>query len=133
MYLYFVIFILLFILHLKTNILSKLFYFTSGASILISKYTPQFKSSLSYFSTNSYYNNQNGGYIKKHKRNVNGMTKKQVASNQKWTCNHCKQLLDATYEIDHIHPLFKGGDNSIINLQALCRNCHAKKTMKDLE
>lgn len=116
------------------NQVLKLVGLVTGASILISKYTPQFKSSLSYFSVNSYNNYQNkGNYIKKHKRNINGITKKQVAASQKWTCNHCNELLDATYEIDHIHPLFKGGDNSITNLQALCRNCHIKKTMKDLE
>lgn len=148
MYLYFVVFLILFILHLKTNLLSKLFYFTNnmnrilqlvglvtGTSILISKYNSSLKNNIKTFIQpfSSEINNQNGGTIKKHKRNVNGLTKKQVAASQKWTCNHCKELLDATYEIDHIHPLFKGGDNSISNLQALCRNCHAKKTMKDLQ
>lgn len=63
------------------------------------------------------------------KRNVTPLIKKIIASNQKWTCLHCKNLLDYTYEIDHIVPLFKGGLNDISNLQALCRNCHGKKTI----
>ena len=57
--------------------------------------------------------------------------KKYVAANQKWSCNHCQHLLDATYEIDHIIPLYQGGSNDISNLQALCRNCHGKKTLND--
>ena len=41
-------------------------------------------------------------------------------------------MLDETYEIDHITPLYKGGTNDIINLQALCPNCHRKKTIMDM-
>jgi hypothetical protein len=64
-------------------------------------------------------------------RNVSATLKKMVASNQRWKCNLCHNLLDYTYEIDHIIPLFKGGVNNINNLQALCRNCHGKKTIMD--
>jgi predicted HNH restriction endonuclease len=66
------------------------------------------------------------------KRNVTEKTKKIIASNQHWKCFHCKSILDYTYEIDHIVPLCKGGTNDINNLQALCRNCHGKKTYNDL-
>ena len=65
------------------------------------------------------------------KRNVNGYMKKFVASNQKWTCKHCQNILDASYEIDHIIPLYKGGTNDATNLVALCRNCHGVKTTKE--
>ena len=65
------------------------------------------------------------------KRNVTPLQKKIVASNQKWRCNLCGQTLDYTYEVDHINPLFKGGGNNNSNLQALCRNCHGKKTIND--
>ena len=61
-------------------------------------------------------------------RNVSESLKKQVASDQKWLCKTCKEMLDYTYEIDHIIPLFKGGSNDRQNLQALCRQCHGKKT-----
>ena len=65
------------------------------------------------------------------KRNLNETTKKVVASNQKWTCNMCYKMLDASYEIDHTIPLYKGGTNNLENLQALCRNCHGLKTIND--
>jgi hypothetical protein len=63
------------------------------------------------------------------KRSVSETKKKFVASNQNWICNHCKQQLDATYEIDHVIELQYGGTNDVTNLVALCRNCHGKKTM----
>jgi hypothetical protein len=69
--------------------------------------------------------------IKKNKRNLNNNIKKYVAANQKWRCNSCNNLLDASYEIDHIIPLYKNGTNNINNLQALCRNCHGNKTIND--
>lgn len=65
------------------------------------------------------------------KRNITQTKKKIVASNQRWHCNMCMNMLDYTYEIDHIIPLYKGGNNNLNNLQALCRNCHGKKTIYD--
>lgn len=65
-------------------------------------------------------------------RGVTPKVKKIVASAQQWKCAHCHNLLDATYEVDHMQPLCKGGNNDRSNLQALCRNCHGKKTLNDL-
>lgn len=65
------------------------------------------------------------------KRRVSQTTKKVVAARQKWKCNSCKKLLDATYEIDHVTPLHQGGTNFPNNLQALCRGCHGMKTIND--
>ena len=48
---------------------------------------------------------------KSNKRSVSETKKKYVAANQKWSCNHCQHLLDASYEIDHIVPLYQGGTN----------------------
>jgi hypothetical protein len=67
----------------------------------------------------------------KEKRNVTNLMKKTVAANQKWSCAHCKEILDSSYEVDHIVALFNGGTNDLDNLVALCRNCHGKKTMKE--
>ena len=67
----------------------------------------------------------------KKKRNVNNTVKKLIAANQQWKCNKCQNLLDASYEVDHIIPLYKNGTNHVNNLQALCRNCHGKKTIID--
>ena len=64
-------------------------------------------------------------------RKVSDQLKKIVASQQRWNCKKCKNILDATYEVDHIIALEDGGSNDIKNLQALCRNCHGKKTMQD--
>ena len=75
---------------------------------------------------NNYANNR------KSTRSVSAKIKKIVASAQKWKCAHCHNILDATYEVDHIKPLCKGGGNEINNLQALCRNCHGHKTIYDL-
>ncbi len=78
------------------------------------------------------FNNEDKKNISKtNKRNVSELSKKIVASNQKWKCAKCKEILDFTYEIDHIVPLYKGGGNEIGNLRALCRNCHGKITLID--
>ena len=70
-------------------------------------------------------------YKTKQIRKVSESTKKMVASNQKWRCFMCHNLLDYSYEIDHNVPLFAGGNNHISNLHALCRNCHGKKTIME--
>ena len=62
------------------------------------------------------------------KRSVSETKKKFVASQQNWTCNKCKQQLPAWFEVDHITRLEYGGDNHIDNLEALCRDCHGRKT-----
>jgi 5-methylcytosine-specific restriction endonuclease McrA len=51
-----------------------------------------------------------------------------VAAQQKWRCLHCQELLDARFDLDHIKPLHAGGSDSLKNLQALCANCHYRKT-----
>ena len=60
---------------------------------------------------------------------ISPLVKKRVAAKQKWRCAICKKLLDETFELDHIKPLFKGGhptDES--NLQALCKHDHLFKS-----
>ena len=60
---------------------------------------------------------------------ISPLVKKRVAAKQKWRCAICKQLLDETFELDHIKPLFKGGHpTQESNLQALCKRCHMFKT-----
>lgn len=65
------------------------------------------------------------------KRSVSEAKKKYVAANQGWRCGHCGCMLDATYEVDHKLALMHGGTNDISNLEALCPNCHRKKTVEE--
>lgn len=65
-------------------------------------------------------------------RKVSNLTKKKVASCQEWKCKSCSSLLDECFEIDHIICIKDGGSNEESNLQALCPNCHRKKTNNDI-
>lgn len=54
------------------------------------------------------------------------------AAKQGWKCAICCDILPAAFELDHIKPLFDGGEDCYItNSQALCPNCHAAKTQKE--
>jgi hypothetical protein len=62
------------------------------------------------------------------KRSVSETKKKYVASMQNWKCGHCDKQLTAWFEVDHKKRLEHGGTNEVINLVALCRECHGEKT-----
>ena len=70
--------------------------------------------------------NKSGG--KSNKRSVSETKKKYVASLQNWKCKHCSAQLTAWFEVDHVTRLEHGGSNEVSNLEALCRDCHGKKT-----
>lgn len=63
------------------------------------------------------------------KRSVSESRKKYVASKQNWKCGQCQHLLSASFEIDHVIRLDRGGTNEVDNLVALCRECHGEKTI----
>ena len=65
------------------------------------------------------------------KRLVSDTTKKFIAAKQKWSCGMCGKMLDETFEVDHVIPLYKCGSNDIDNLMALDPICHRKKTNAD--
>ena len=44
-------------------------------------------------------------------------------------CNYCDQAMDK-YQIDHIVPIARGGDNKNENLQLLCAPCNRQKGAK---
>ena len=62
------------------------------------------------------------------KRSVSETKKKYVASSQDWKCKHCNIKLPGWFEVDHVKKLEYGGSNNVENLEALCRDCHGKKT-----
>lgn len=60
-------------------------------------------------------------------------TRFEVLKRDKFTCQYCgRSAPDVILEIDHIQPVSKGGDNSIINLITSCRDCNRGKTNKEL-
>jgi hypothetical protein len=68
------------------------------------------------------------------KRSVSETKKKFVASRQQWHCGNCNNILNHTFEIDHIISLNNGGSNHVDNLVALCPACHREKTaMENME
>ena len=66
---------------------------------------------------------------KKARRAVARKHRWMVAYRQQYTCADCRQLLHPlAFDIDHVHELRDGGLDALHNLQALCSNCHARKT-----
>ena len=63
-------------------------------------------------------------------RSVSETKKKFIAAQQNWKCNKCHQTLPPSFEVNHKIPLWRGGDNGISNLEALCRNCHGDATIR---
>lgn len=66
------------------------------------------------------------------RRRITAHEKRIVAARQKWICANCNTLLAATFEVDHIVPLHRGGqDNYETNCNALCCECHRAKTQRE--
>ena len=51
-----------------------------------------------------------------------------ICYNQSWKCNLCKDMFKCSIIIDHIRPLFLGGENNLNNYQGLCDMCNKIKT-----
>lgn len=60
------------------------------------------------------------------------LTKKQrfeVFKRDKFTCQYCgRSAPDVLLEVDHIHPVSKGGEDDILNLVTSCHDCNAGKS-----
>ena len=66
--------------------------------------------------------------LKNRRRGFTESTKKKIAAKQCWKCNHCERTLPHNYVVDHIRAICFGGKNEISNAQALCKECHDRKT-----
>jgi 5-methylcytosine-specific restriction endonuclease McrA len=49
---------------------------------------------------------------------------------QSGLCVYCSKDLKLGFEIDHVHPLARGGTNWPENLQLLCKSCNQRKHTK---
>jgi 5-methylcytosine-specific restriction endonuclease McrA len=65
------------------------------------------------------------------RRHFNAHVKRAVAARAGWRCASCNELLDETYEIDHVVPLACGGADSVDNMVARHAACHKKKTLQE--
>ena len=65
------------------------------------------------------------------RRRITAHEKRIVAARAGWKCEQCGEMLDETFEADHVVPLHRGGADDLTNLQALCPRDHRKKTMRE--
>lgn len=54
-----------------------------------------------------------------------------LGNQQKWQCYICNEVLDDTFECDHILSLENGGPDIMSNLCLVHANCHVRKTRYD--
>lgn len=65
------------------------------------------------------------------KRSWTASEKREVGARQCWRCAHCKELLPAAFECDHVFALHNGGPDTLDNAEALCPRCHSAKTLRE--
>ena len=65
------------------------------------------------------------------RKKISKEVRQHVVNKQENACGMCKLVLTPYFEIDHIIGLQFGGTDDEANLMALCRDCHAKKSIKE--
>ena len=69
---------------------------------------------------------------KKRKRALNQALRIDIAYRQGYACNACGLFpIPPTFQLDHVIRLADGGADDVDNLQALCVECHARKTRSE--
>lgn len=62
------------------------------------------------------------------RKNIGKKIRFEVFKRDKFTCQYCgNKAPDVVLNVDHIHPVVDGGDNSIINLITSCFGCNSGK------
>ena len=57
----------------------------------------------------------------------------EVFKRDSFTCQYCgRKAPDVVLEVDHIHPVSKGGKNELMNLVTSCRDCNRGKGKRKL-
>ena len=77
----------------------------------------------------NHFNNKHVFYVKM-RATIPMHYKYAILRRQKHRCNTCCDILDV-YDIDHIVPYRVCRKHELSNLQALCPNCHARKTRSE--
>ena len=65
------------------------------------------------------------------RKKISKEVRQHVVNKQENACGMCKLVLTPYFELDHIIGLQFGGTDDEANLMALCRDCHAKKSIKE--
>lgn len=65
------------------------------------------------------------------KRRLTDAQKRTVAAAYGWKCAVCNKPLPAAYQVDHIIPLWDGGEDEPWQCQPLCPDDHAAKTQRE--
>jgi 5-methylcytosine-specific restriction endonuclease McrA len=73
--------------------------------------------------------NQNNKPMKTRRRKITPFLRSKIKESQNHACNICSLPLSEYFQIDHMIALQYGGTDDEQNLQALCCECHAKKSI----
>lgn len=64
---------------------------------------------------------------------ISKVVRMEVFKRDSFRCQYCgRSAPEVVLEIDHIKPIAKGGDNSILNLITSCRDCNRGKGAREL-
>jgi hypothetical protein len=67
------------------------------------------------------------------RKSISKKVRFEVFKRDKFTCQYCgKSAPDVVLEVDHIKPVSKGGNNSMLNLVTACFECNRGKTNTEL-
>lgn len=68
---------------------------------------------------------------KKPGQGVSSQLRFKIFGDQECKCDNCRAKISNLFDVDHIVPKFRNGNNSRENLHGLCGNCHKIKTELD--